>query len=151
MRPLDLNIQHRLMKISIPPRLLQHLNLIILQSPPSLVFQFLPTDLRADFLSFLVLVLRLEACLHAQTNFCRRRDFVGVTTNGRRCCISVDAEVCVAHGAESEETRLGFGGEAFECFFGRDGFAGRGEGADAVAAKVSVEEIVRPAYKDSIQ
>jgi len=69
MRPLNLNIKHRLMKIPLPPSLLQHLHLLILKLSPRLLFQFLPTDLRAHLLGSLVLILRLEPRLHPQADF----------------------------------------------------------------------------------
>jgi hypothetical protein len=124
MRPLDLNIKHRLMEISLPPRFLQQLHLIIVQPPASLIFQLFPTDLRANLLGFLVLVFWFEARLHAHAHFCGWRDLIRVAANRRRRCISINAEICVAHRAEGEEARLRFGGQAFEGFFGRDRFAG---------------------------
>jgi len=124
MRPLDLDIKHRLMEIPLPPRLLQHLHLLVLQPPPSQIFQLFPTNLCANLFCFLVFVLRLEARLHAQAHFGGWRDFVCVSTDCGRCGICIDTEVGVAHGAQGEETWLCWGGLTFEGFFGRDGFAG---------------------------
>lgn len=124
MRPLNLNIQHRLMEIPLPPSLLQHLHLLVLQPPPRLLFQFFPTNLRPHFLGFLVFVLRFKPRLHPQADFRRGSDLVGVAADGRWGCAGVDAEVGVAHGAEVEEAGLGWGGVDLEGFFGGDGFAG---------------------------
>jgi len=124
MRPLDLDIKHRLVEIPLPPSLLQHLHLVILQSPPSLLFQFFPADLRPHLLGLLVFVLRLEPRLHAQADFRRRGYGVCVAADRGRGGAGVDAEVGCAHGAEGEEAGLGGGRLAFEGFFRGDGFAG---------------------------
>jgi hypothetical protein len=107
-RPFDLDIKHCFMEVSVPPRLLEHFHFIVVQCPSGLFFQLLATDLCPDLFCFFILVLRLEARLHAQAEFCRRRDLVGIASDCGWCCVGVNAEVCVAHRSEGEEAGLRF-------------------------------------------
>jgi len=106
----DLDIQHGFVEVSLSPCLFQFLYFVVVQSSTDLLFQFFATDFCADLLCLLVLVLRLKASLHTQTDLCCGSDLVCISTDRRWGCVGINAEICVAHRTEGEETRLCFGG-----------------------------------------
>lgn len=100
--PLDFHIQHRLMIISLPPRLLQLLNFIVIQSPPDLILQLFPADLRPNFLCFINFMLRFESCLHSNSD---RSQFAGLLCIAAKFgwgFIVVCCEVFRSHGLNVE-------------------------------------------------
>lgn len=81
MLSLNFQIQHHLMIIALPPRPLQPLHLILLQSPPHRLLKLAPTDLLPRLLLLGRLNARLEPCLHPDPQRRIERDIRRVTAH----------------------------------------------------------------------
>lgn len=84
MLALDLDVKHNLMKVAVSPGFLQLLHLIVIQPSSHFFLELFPTNLGANLLGLVILVLGLEARLHTETKLGIRRNFVSIATDGRR-------------------------------------------------------------------
>lgn len=128
MLALHLNLQQRLMIVSLPPRPLQPPNLILIQPPPSCLLQLPPTNLRQRLLLLRRAQLGLEPRLHSYPKRCVERDVICVAAHvygfGRGFAGCFYGEECVAQGLQLESSGRVACGDHVEGFEGGYGFGG---------------------------
>lgn len=128
MLALHLDLQQRLMIVSLPPRPLQPPNLILIQPPPRRFLQLPPTNLRQSLLLLRRAQLGLEPRLHPYPERRVERDGVCVAAHvyGFGGCLAgcFYGEECVAQGLQLEGSGCVAGGDHVEGFEGGNGFGG---------------------------
>lgn len=143
MLTLHLDIQQGLVVIPLPPRPLEHLDLVVVQLPPRRLLELAAADLLARLLLARRLEPGLEARLHAHAQGGVEGDVGLVAAHlGRRVgfCRArrvADREEGLAQGLDLEGARRVGCREDGEGFERGDGVGCRGEEADFVAGEVS--------------
>lgn len=140
---LDLDIQQCLVVVALPPSLLEHLDLVLLQLPAGGLLQLAAADPLTSLLLTRGLDARLEARLHAHAHRRVERDLGLVAPHlGRRAGLGrprrPDRQERVAQRLDLERPRRVGCREDREGLERRDGIGRRGQKTDLVAAKVPV-------------
>lgn len=137
MLTLTLQPQAHLPKVTLPSRLPQLFDLLLVQLPPNDILQLLLANLLQSLLFLRYLIPRLKPRLHAYPKGSFKPNGLGITSHIRTACLRIiRCNERIATSLERECRRIVWNGDNGEGFRGRYGGRGRGEDAVFVGAKV---------------